>query len=429
MDYTHVTCTVQGLSDHTPLKISFLYCPNGKPSFMFCEMWCWDPMFKRILLEYCQMTYHGTQMQHVYTLLTRIKRPLWQLNRDRYLDIHEQQGITRRKLGMIQEQLQEKPLDRELLSRERGRDTYMHILHSSLSLIKQQSKAIWLSQGDQCTQAFMARIKQRKMQAYVYVLKDDSGILKEGFGEVAQIMLRISREPIDREVMMEGTVVDLEQQMQLIAPFTDKDIKDAMFSIHSVKSPGRNSNGGTKDGEYSVHSGYAWCINELEKPKWARLTWGRLNIPRHAFTSWLLMKQRLPVRSRLAKYTGIPALCQTCQMEDESHEHLFYNCIGIIDVWKGARQWLQLTEKQSWQEWVKYVLALRRNKAQKQVICAVFNAVIYYIWGARNQLIFKGTGVSTTHILKMVNEQIIQRVLYKNKGSQNYHTCIDQLLR
>ena len=47
----------------------------------------------------------------------------------------------------------------------------------------------------------------------------------------------ISRENIDKEVMQEGHMLQIEQQLQLIAPFSKRDIKEAMFSLHPVKSP------------------------------------------------------------------------------------------------------------------------------------------------------------------------------------------------
>jgi len=48
----------------------------------------------------------------------------------------------------------------------------------------------------------------------------------------------IVREPLDKEAMQEGSLLDIKQQLQIIAPFSEKDIKEAMFSIHPMMSPG-----------------------------------------------------------------------------------------------------------------------------------------------------------------------------------------------
>ena len=49
MEYTHVTAKVEGLLDHTPLKIIFPTSPRCKVQFKFCEMWCIDPQFGEIV--------------------------------------------------------------------------------------------------------------------------------------------------------------------------------------------------------------------------------------------------------------------------------------------------------------------------------------------------------------------------------------------
>ena len=38
MEYTHVSSITEGLSDHTPLKITFPTCPKKKEQFKFCEI-------------------------------------------------------------------------------------------------------------------------------------------------------------------------------------------------------------------------------------------------------------------------------------------------------------------------------------------------------------------------------------------------------
>ena len=64
-----------------------------------------------------------------------------QLNKDKFGAIHEQQQEARRKLEKVQEQLQLDPQNAKLMKKEKEtRGKYMEILHSSLTLIKQQSK-------------------------------------------------------------------------------------------------------------------------------------------------------------------------------------------------------------------------------------------------------------------------------------------------
>lgn len=43
---------------------------------------------------------------------------------------------------------------------------------------------------------------------------------------------------IKKEVMANGAILTLSQQIEMLQPFTADDIKQAMFSIDSSKSPG-----------------------------------------------------------------------------------------------------------------------------------------------------------------------------------------------
>jgi len=57
------------------------------------------------------------------------------------------------------------------------------------------------------------------------------------------------------------------------------------------------------------------------------------------------MRNRIPVRARLAKFTNITAQYQIRQEEDETQEHLFYQCSRIKEVWEEIRQWLNINHK------------------------------------------------------------------------------------
>jgi len=104
---------------------------------MFCEMWCSDPLFKGIVQGQCQQQQNGTEIHQVWNPLRQLKKPLKKLNKDKYADIHNQQGLARRKLEVVQEMLHKNPRDRDLLDKEQEcKETYNRILSSSLSLIK-----------------------------------------------------------------------------------------------------------------------------------------------------------------------------------------------------------------------------------------------------------------------------------------------------
>ena len=82
----------------------------------------------------------------------------------------------------------------------------------------------------------------------MYFIANDRGDKVEGFTEVAQVMTdyyhkllgdqRTSRIAVDQEMMQQGLEMTIEQQLKINKPFTDQEIKEAMFSIPNTKSLG-----------------------------------------------------------------------------------------------------------------------------------------------------------------------------------------------
>ena len=68
------------------------------------------------------------------------------------------------------------------------REHYIIITSSALDLIKQQSKVEWISNGDECTKYFFAKMKHRKVETYVYAINDDQGHHHTGFSEVVAVL-------------------------------------------------------------------------------------------------------------------------------------------------------------------------------------------------------------------------------------------------
>jgi len=85
----------------------------------------------------------------------------------------------------------------------------------------------------------------------------------EGFGEVGKLMHNyyksllgnqcISREGIKQEIIQQGNVRTPQQQIDMCKPFSEKEIKEAIFLIPNFKSPG-------PDGLNSGFSKATWSI-------------------------------------------------------------------------------------------------------------------------------------------------------------------------
>ena len=105
----------------------------------------------------------------------------------------------------------------------------------------------WIKHGDDTTRLFFVKTKQKKLASYIFTIKDEQGNEVEGFEQVGQVMLDFykgllggqghSRYPIYLEVIEQGPVLIVEQQIHMCKNFSAKDIKEAIFSIPNIKSP------------------------------------------------------------------------------------------------------------------------------------------------------------------------------------------------
>jgi len=248
-DFTHVVYQANGLSDHTPIMLDFPACPRPKKNFMFCEMWIKDAHFKEIVKSHMDRRGQASALKVLQQLLHSLKKPNRELNKYKFADIYAQQIKARTELLQIQTQLQADPYNKDLLIQEDiKRHHYVNITHSALALMKQQSNAEWIGFGDECSRHFMAKIKQRKALQSIYQIKDSNDQWVEGFDRVADIMTDFYHNllgeqeqhisTIEKEIIHLGHTLSPEQQLKLCQPFTDNDIKQALFSIPNHKSPG-----------------------------------------------------------------------------------------------------------------------------------------------------------------------------------------------
>ncbi|KAJ8444076.1 hypothetical protein Cgig2_025077 [Carnegiea gigantea] len=104
----------------------------------------------------------------------------------------------------------------DLIEKEKeSRAQYMKISHLFISLLKQQTKLQWLNQGDHCTKLFFAKVKQRQIQTYVYLILDKEGFTVEGFEIVAHKFSECM--DCSAELLLQRKPSDIESALQVIA--------------------------------------------------------------------------------------------------------------------------------------------------------------------------------------------------------------------
>ncbi|GJR79212.1 reverse transcriptase domain, reverse transcriptase zinc-binding domain protein [Tanacetum coccineum] len=76
--------------------------------------------------------------------------------------------------------------------------------------------------------------------------------------------------------------------------------------------------------------------------EWYYLVWSPYGIPRHAIHLWLVMKKRLKTQDRLRQWdvgndVDLSLLrCPLCKSQQDSHEHLFFECAYSSSVWQNV---------------------------------------------------------------------------------------------
>jgi hypothetical protein len=110
--------------------------------------------------------------------------------------------------------------------------------------------------------------------------------------------------------------------------------------------------------------------------------------------SWQLLLQRLPTKVNLAKRRvvegGVDSLCVLCPMELEKKSHLFGDCAFASALWRKVYNWFGwnvLVPRDFRHIFDKFNVGRSNGKRLKGLL-AVWHAVVWSIWKARNDLIF-----------------------------------------
>ena len=181
--------------------------------------------------------------------------------------------------------------------------------------------------------------------------------------------------------------------------------------------------------DYKINEGYRWQLQLENKPIWSNMVWSRIGVPRHSFTAWFFMHQRLPVLSRLGKFLDIPTVCPLCQHHTETQEHLFFDCPFAKEIWERVQEeWQLKLDVRGRETLILSLRTLKMNRKMRNLVQAMSNAVIYHIWQARNMLLFKQESYQVHSIMRDMKTQLIQRVLQIHQYNHNYNNCIEFLL-
>ncbi|KAL9681626.1 hypothetical protein QQ045_013412 [Rhodiola kirilowii] len=114
---------------------------------------------------------------------------------------------------------------------------------------RQRSRAEWLRNGDRNTTCFHAKASQRKRRNHIEKLRNSSGelchsepdifaIITNYFSNIFHSQVNVSSERWHRKFEAIPKLITTEMNEMLGAPFTEMEVKGALFQMHPIKAPG-----------------------------------------------------------------------------------------------------------------------------------------------------------------------------------------------
>ena len=148
-----------------------------------------------------------------------------------------------------------------------------------------------------------------------------------------------------------------------------------------------------------------------EEVNWFHIVWFPHCIPRHALHVWLVIKRKLKTQDLLRPWdvgdrVDLTTLkCSLCNLESESHSHLFFECKFSKDVWDQVCIRADIDVNLiDFDSVISRLVPLAKRRSVRSVVSKlVVAATTYLIWKERNDRIFKKR--------KRSREQVVESIL------------------
>ncbi|XP_022735626.1 uncharacterized protein LOC111288994 [Durio zibethinus] len=139
---------------------------------------------------------------------------------------------------------------------------------------------------------------------------------------------------------------------------------------------------------------------------------------------------RLPMKDRLRSWgMEIDSRSNLCHNEYETRDHVYFECVYTKEVWQKILQPCKIDRRVgSWYTELSWSENRLKGKALISTLLRIaWNACIYFIWGERNQRIFKQGEMTTAQMVDKVKEIVRYRLhgLKHIAGDMNSYIVAD----
>uniref|UniRef100_A0A803NW52 DUF4283 domain-containing protein n=1 Tax=Cannabis sativa TaxID=3483 RepID=A0A803NW52_CANSA len=156
----------------------------------------------------------------------------------------------------------------------------------------------------------------------------------------------------------------------------------------------------------------------VAKVPYATNVWHKLIVPKHRFIYWQVINEHLLTRDILSRFLPIASdLCVVCDMDPESHNHIFIDCIFAKKLIKRVEGWSGVL---NWPSCLREFHQIKHAKTDlaAAVLNAVIAAVLYMLWKNRNDCLFNDVCYNVSSLSKEIKCIVKARVVGVHCKSQ-----------
>ncbi|XP_057512765.1 uncharacterized protein LOC130794818 [Actinidia eriantha] len=163
------------------------------------------------------------------------------------------------------------------------------------------------------------------------------------------------------------------------------------------------------NGELNSKLAYEYFRPKANKLLWPKVIWTTYATLKHAFILWLAMKERLLTKDKLHD-PAADQMCSLCRTENETAEHLFFQCNFARQVWNSVKGWLGFRRSLStlkaavkWSIKEDRSMGIQSKEKRLGIACTT-----YFVWEARNLRTFEGRVQAPEAVVRKIQMSIFR---------------------
>lgn len=132
----------------------------------------------------------------------------------------------------------------------------------------------------------------------------------------------------------------------------------------------------------SLSAIYNSLQDHIIPPPWLSFVWNKFKVSKFAFTTWLVMKERLLTKDRIQSFQmNVNLDCLLCGIDCESHQHLFCACSYTRTILRAcplavSSSWLDICAGRP--------LTSVADPVRTHIAYLYISATFYHVWTERN---------------------------------------------